>query len=385
MNPIPFALPDIGEEEINEVVDCLKSGWVTTGPRAKQFENDFSKYIGCENAFAVNSATSGLHLALDAIGIKKGDKVIVPVNTFTATAEVVRYFDADPIFCDIEPKTFNISISALKEILNSHSEKENIKAVMPVHIAGQACDMDKIIQLAREFNLKVIEDAAHALPTTYRNSIIGTLGDITVFSFYATKTICTAEGGMVVTNNKEFAKRINIMRLHGFDRDAWNRYNCDKPSWSYSIVAPGFKYNLTDIAASMGIHQLAKADSFFERRNKIAKEYTQAFKGIKEFTTPFVQRKDDKHAYHLYILKVEKRDEFIQRLADKGIGSSVHFIPLHLHPYWKEKYLLEDHDFPMAFKNFSHIMSLPIYTKLTNEEVQRIIEGVREVAKELYT
>jgi dTDP-4-amino-4,6-dideoxygalactose transaminase len=383
MKNIPFALPEIGDEEINEVVDSLKSGWVTTGPKTKQFEEDFAEYIGIKHALAVNSATSGLHLALDAIGLKRGDKVIVPVNTFTSTGEVVRYFDADPIFCDIDPDNFNISISAIEEILKSHPEKGLIKAIMPVHIAGQACEMDEIAQIAKEYNLKVIEDAAHALPTTYKGNIIGTLSDITVFSFYATKTLCTAEGGMVVTNNDEYAKKIKIMRLHGFDRDAWNRYSSDKPSWFYSIVEPGFKYNMPDISAAMGIHQLRRADRFFERRNKIAQKYNAAFSELNEIITPQITRAEDKHAFHLYILKVPRRDEFIQKMSDKKIGTSVHFIPLHLQPYWKEKYSLIESDFPIALENFQSIMSLPIYTKLTDEQVDYIIAMVKEVYEEI--
>lgn len=383
MSSIPFALPEIGEEEINEVIDSMKSGWVTTGPKTKKFEEDFAEYIGATHALAVNSATSGLHLALDAIGIERGDKVIVPVNTFTSTAEVVRYFDADPIFCDVDPGTFNISIPALRELLESHPKLEEVKAIMPVHIAGQACEMDEIAEIANNYNLRIVEDAAHALPTTYKGKMIGTLSDVTVYSFYATKTLCTAEGGMVVTNNDDYAKRIKVMRLHGFNRDAWNRYNSDKPAWFYEIVAPGFKYNMPDLAAAMGIHQLAKADRFFERRNEIAGMYNEAFKDLEKVTTPLTKRSDDKHAFHLYILKVPNRDEFIQKMSDKGVGTSVHFIPLHIQPYWQEKYNLNESDFPVAMENFSQIMSLPIYTKLTNTEVKKIISTVRETYEEI--
>ena len=380
---IPFALPDIGQEEIDEVIDCMKSGWVTTGARTNKFEDDFSKYIGCTHALAVNSATSGLHLALDAIEISRGDKVIVPVNTFTSTAEVVRYFDADPIFCDIDSSTFNISITSLEKILSTHSERMKIRAIMPVHIAGQACEMDEINELARKYNVKVIEDAAHALPTTYKGSLVGTLSDITVYSFYATKTLCTAEGGMVVTDNDDYKKRIKVMRLHGFNRDAWNRYNSSKPAWFYEIVAPGFKYNMPDLAASMGIHQLAKADLFLNRRNEIAGMYNEAFKDLEKIKTPFIKRKSDVHSFHLYILKVPKRNEFIKKMSKKGIGTSVHFIPLHIQPYWKEKYNLSESDFPVAMENFNSIMSLPIYTKLTDEEVHEIINAVKETYEEI--
>jgi dTDP-4-amino-4,6-dideoxygalactose transaminase len=380
---IPFAIPEICDEEINEVIDSLKSGWVTTGPKTKKFEENFSKYIGVRHSLAVNSATSGLHLALDAIGIKRGDKVIVPVNTFTSTAEVVRYFDADPIFCDIDPNTFNISPKSLKNILETHEDKELIKAIMPVHVAGQACEMSEILSLAKTHKLKVIEDAAHALPTTYNGKMIGTLSDITVYSFYATKTLCTGEGGMVVTNNDDYANRIKVMRLHGFDRDAWDRYNSDKPSWYYSIVAPGFKYNMNDLAAAMGIHQLNKADIFYEKRKAIAEKYNSAFANLAEIQTPIIQNPDDKHAYHLYILKVPQRDLFIEKLSEKGIGSSVHFIPLHLQPYWQEKYKLKEDSFPEAMNNFKSILSLPIFTKLTENQVDYIIQSVKEIYEEI--
>ena len=381
MKPIPFAIPEIGEDEINEVVDSLNSGWITTGPKCMKFEENFRQYINVKHALSVNSATAGLHLALDAIGLRRGDKVVVPVNTFTATAEVVRYFDADPIFCDIESDTFNICCNELEKILTTHENKDQIKAVMPVHIAGQSCEMDKIVSLAKKYEIKVIEDAAHALPTTYKGQTIGQIGDITVYSFYATKTLCTGEGGMVVTNNDEYAQRIKVMRLHGFDRDAWNRYNSDKPAWFYSVIAPGFKYNMTDLAASMGIHQLHKIDSFFKKRNSIAKKYNKAFKDLKEVITPQKKYRDDKHAYHLYILKIPNRDEFIQKMSEKGIGTSVHFIPLHLQPYWQEKYNLKENDFPTALANFNKIVSLPIYTSLTDEQTDYIISSALEILK----
>lgn len=377
---IPFALPDIGEEEISEVVDSLRNGWLTTGPKTQKFENDFKKFLGCEHALAVNSATSGLHLALEAIGLKKGDKVIVPVNTFTATAEVVRYFDADPIFCDINAATFNIDPAKIEEILNHHPDRKRILAIIPVHIAGQPCDMGKILEIARSRDLFVIEDAAHAFPSKWEGKNIGCVGDITVFSFYATKTLSTAEGGMVVTNNSRFAERMKIMRLHGFDRDMWDRNISDRPKWHYSVVAPGFKYNMNDLSASMGIHQLAKAEKFLKRRTEIAQRYNEAFHDLE---IPFIERTSDTHSYHLYILKLDNRDKFIEKMSEHGIGTSVHFIPLHLQPYWREKYRLQDDDYPVAFKNFQRIVSLPIYTKLTEDDVSRVIQTVRKVLNEL--
>lgn len=385
---IPFALPDIDELEINEVVDSMKTGWITTGPKVKRFEERFAQYIGVTHAMAVNSATAGLHLALDAIGLTRGDQVITTPYTFTSTAEVVRYFDADPIFCDIDKKTFNIDVKKLEALCESICQNSNhtLKAIMPVHIAGQACDMKEITRIAKRFKLKVIEDAAHALPTTFDGQLIGTIGDITVYSFYATKTLATAEGGMIVTNNDDYKKRINVMRLHGFNRDAWDRYSSKKATWYYEIIAPGFKYNMPDISAAMGIHQLAKCDQFFKRRNEIAIKYNDAFASITQLETPFVEKDKDKHAFHLYIIQVQenKRDVFIEKMAEYGVGCSVHFIPLHIQPYWRDQYQLEATDFPNAYNCYKKAVSLPIYTKLSDKEVQRIIDSVKAVCKEVF-
>jgi len=258
---LPFALPDIGEEEIAEVMDSLRSGWLTTGPKAKRFEQDFAAFVGDGvEAIAVNSATAGLHIALEAAGIKEGDEVITTPYTFTATAEVVRYLNAHPVFVDIEPGTFNIDPAKIESAITSRT-----KAIIPVHFAGLACDMDRIIKIAQKHGLKVVEDAAHALPTTYKGKLIGTFdSDATVYSFYVTKTIATGEGGMVVTRNKKVSERCRVMRLHGIDRDVFNRYSSKKPSWHYEIIAPGFKYNMTDIAASLGIQQLKKSQGVSE-------------------------------------------------------------------------------------------------------------------------
>lgn len=381
---IPFALPDIGEEEINEVVDSLRSGWITTGPKTLRFEKDFAQYIGAKYALAVNSATAGLHLALDAIGLIQGDRVITTTYTFTATAEVVRYFDAHPIFCDVEEKTLNIDCDKLEMMLGELCQNPNhrIKAIIPVHIAGQSCDMERISFLAKKYNLKVIEDAAHALPATNQGRLVGTLSDITVFSFYATKTLATGEGGMVVTCNDEYKKKIEVMRLHGLNRSAWDRYSGTKANWYYEIVAPGYKYNMTDIAASMGIHQLKKIDQFFERRNHIANLYNQGLKDTPGIVAlPFQKNLSDKHSFHLYIIQLQEniRDKFIEEMSKRGIGLSVHFIPLHRHPYWKEKYQLSNEAFPVADLCFRRACSLPIYTKLQDAQVNFIIEQVKDV------
>lgn len=381
-NFIPFALPDIGQEEIDEVVDSLKNGWLTTGPKTKKFEEDFKAFLGCRHALAVNSGTSGLHLALEAIGLRPGDKVIVPVNTFTATAEVVRYFDADPVFCDIDAETFTIDILKLQEILEHHPERENIKGIIPVHLAGQVCEMGPILKLARERGIFIIEDAAHAFPAKWNGNDVGILGDITVFSFYPTKTLATAEGGMVVTNVDRFAERIKLMRQHGIDRDGWDRHFSSKPSWHYSVRAAGYKYNMNDLSASIGIHQLAKAERFLARRQEIAEIYRQELSNVEGLTLPSIRSKDDVHAYHLFIVKVEERDDFIDRMKEYGIGTSVHFIPLHLHPYWKDLYKHQDEDFPVALATFKQVVSLPIYTRLTNPEVSRIVTAIKKIMHE---
>ena len=378
---LPFALPLLGEEEISEVSDTLQSGWLTTGPKTAQFEKDFSEFIGIDHALAVNSATSGLHLALEAVGVKTGDKVITTPYTFTATAEIIRYLGADPILVDIDPKTFNIDPDKIREIASKY---DNIKAIIPVHFAGQSCQMDAIRDIANEHKWKIVEDAAHALPTTWQGDMVGTLSDITVYSFYVTKTIATGEGGMVVSNNEDYIKRMKVMRLHGINRDVFDRYTSDKPSWFYEIVEPGYKYNMTDIAASLGIHQLRKAWAFQKRRKWMAEQYSEAFADL-PVKTPFVAHPDDTHAWHLYVLQLEiesldiNRDQFIELMAEEKIGTSVHFIPLHLHPYWRDQYNYEPEDFPIAFDVFNRAVSLPIYPKMTDTDVKRVISAVSKI------
>jgi dTDP-4-amino-4,6-dideoxygalactose transaminase len=377
---LPFALPDIGEEEINEVLDSLRSGWLTTGPKTKRFEEDFAAFSGNgTEAIAVNSATAGLHLALEAVGIGPGDEVITTPYTFTATAEVVRYLGADPVFVDIDSDTFNIDPTRIEAAITQHT-----KAIIPVHFAGLSCDMDAILAIARKYKLKVIEDAAHALPTTCNRSLIGSLGsDATVYSFYATKTITTGEGGMIVTRDPGVAKRCRIMRLHGISRDAFDRYTSTKPAWHYEVVAPGCKYNMTDIAASLGIHQLKKAWSFQIKREAMASRYDGAFRDLPIILPPKAHS-GDTHAWHLYVIRLTddaqvSRDRFIELMAEKGVGCSVHFIPLHLHPYWRNRYNLEPEDFPNALKAYKCAVSLPLFTKMDAADQRRVINAVREV------
>ncbi|OEF00507.1 dTDP-4-amino-4,6-dideoxygalactose transaminase [Vibrio crassostreae] len=378
---LPFALPEIGDEEIDEVVDSLRSGWVTTGPKAKRFEQDFIRFLGDSslNAIAVNSATSGLHLALEAVGVGPGDEVVVPTYTFTATAEIVRYLGATPIMVDVDVNTFNMTATAFESVITSAT-----KAVIPVHFAGLSCDMDDIIRIAQEYNIFVIEDAAHALPATYNKKVIGSLdSDITVFSFYANKTMTTGEGGMVVTRNEDFASRCRVMRLHGISRDAFDRYVSTKPSWSYEVVAPGYKYNMPDISAAIGIHQLVKLPSFQQKREEMANYYFEKLKDL-PITLPSKPKKGDMHAWHLFPIKINDsasitRNRFIELMADLGIGCSVHFIPLHLHPYWRDTYDLKPEMFPVAQKNFEQEVSLPLYTKMTDSDLKRVVDAVRKV------
>ncbi|HXE95881.1 MAG TPA: DegT/DnrJ/EryC1/StrS family aminotransferase [Dongiaceae bacterium] len=377
---LPFALPDIGEEEINEVLDSLRSGWLTTGPKTKRFEDDFAAFAGDgTEAIAVNSATAGLHLALEAVGIGPGDEVVTTPYTFTATAEVVRYLGADPVFVDIDPDTFNIDPARIEAAITSRT-----KAIIPVHFAGLSCDMEAIQALARKHGLRVVEDAAHALPTTCNGRLIGSLdSDATVYSFYATKTITTGEGGMIVTRDPELAKRCRIMRLHGISRDAFDRYTSTKPAWHYEVVAPGCKYNMTDVAASLGIHQLKKAWSFQKKRESMAAYYDEAFQDLPIILPPKALA-GDTHAWHLYVIRLTNdapvsRDRFIELMAEKGVGCSVHFIPLHLHPYWRDRYNLKPEDYPNALEAYERAVSLPLFTKMNDTDQQRVIAAVSEI------
>ena len=377
---LPYALPDIGEEEIQEVLDSLHSGWLTTGPKTKRFEQDFAEFIGeGAQAIAVNSATAGLHLALEALGVGPGDEVITTPYTFTSTAEVVRYLGADPVFVDIDPDTFNIDPSLIEAAIT-----EKTKVIVPVHFAGLSCDMDEIIRIARKHNVKVMEDAAHALPTTYKGKLIGTLDtDVTVYSFYATKTIATGEGGMIVTRDEAVANRCRVMRLHGISRDAFDRYTSTKPAWHYEVVAPGFKYNMGDLNASLGIHQLRKAWGFQEKRDQMANRYDEALADLPVILPPKA-RQGDYHAHHVYALRLAEdapigRDEFIAEMSNRGIGCSVHFIPLHIHPYYRDTYQLKPEDYPKAYQAYEQEVSLPLYTKMTEEDIERVIKNVREI------
>jgi len=379
-NFLPFHTPTIGEEEIAAAVDVLRSGWLTTGSKAKEFERDFALFTGARYAVAVNSATAALHLALAAAGTKEGDEVIVPAMTFTATAEVVCYFKARPVLVDCERDTLNLDVDRLEAAVTPRT-----RAIIPVHFAGQACDMDRIMDFARAHRVTVIEDAAHALPSLYRKRMIGAIGDITCFSFYATKTITTGEGGMATTDNPQWAERMRVLSLHGISHDAWKRYSAEG-SWYYEVMSAGYKYNLTDLAASLGIEQLKKCHAFYEARRRISAMYRAAFAGVPEITIPAC-RPDVQHAWHLYViqLKLQRlkigRGQFIEELRSENIGASVHFIPLHLHPYYRDTFGCRPEDFPAATAVYERIVSLPIYPKMTDADVNDVIRAVTRIVE----
>lgn len=377
---LPFSLPEIDDDEIHAVSECLRSGWITTGPKTKQFEEEFAAYLGGDvEAVSVNSATAGLHLALEALGIGPGDEVIVPTLTFTATAEVVRYLGADPVLVDIDPVTLTIDPASVKAAITEKS-----KAMIPVHYGGLACDMDALTAIAREYGLHVVEDAAHAFPTRYKGRIVGRLdSDATVFSFYANKTMTTGEGGMIITRNPELAARARVMRIHGISRDVFDRFVSETPSWFYEVIAPGFKYNLTDIASAIGIAQLRKIDRFFRRRQELARRYYSELSDL-PLTLPADADEDGGHAWHLFVARLTDtarlgRDQLIHRLSDKGIGTSVHYIPLHRHPYWRRRYDLRPEQFPNAESAYHRMVSLPLYTRMTDEDQTRVIRTLREL------
>jgi dTDP-4-amino-4,6-dideoxygalactose transaminase len=377
---LPFHVPDIDEEEIQAVVETLRSGWLTTGAKVRQFERDFAGYVGARHALAVNSCTAAMHLALEALGLREGDEVLVPTMTFAATAEVVLYFKAKPVLVDCRPDTLNLDPERLERAITPRT-----KAVIPVHIAGQPCEMDRILEIARRYDLKVVEDAAHALPARYRGRMVGTIGDITCFSFYATKTITTGEGGMATTENPEWAERMRIMSLHGISRDAWKRYTAEG-SWYYEILAPGFKYNLTDVAAALGVEQLKKCDRFWAARQRCAQRYTEGLQDVPAIAPPAVAP-EVQHAWHLYVVQLDleqlriDRNTFIGLLKQAGIGASVHFIPLHLHPYYRDAFGYRPADFPNATAAAARILSLPLYPRLTDADLQRVIDAVRSIVR----
>jgi dTDP-4-amino-4,6-dideoxygalactose transaminase len=385
---IPFAKPFTGAEEEEAVIRVLRSGWLTTGVEALNFEKEFAAFLksppilcaGDIHCLAVNSATSGLHLALEACGVVPGDAVLVPSCTFTATAEVARYLGADPVFVDVSPGTFHIDPAALEQTLK-RLPPEKAKAVIPVHYGGLPCDMEAIMGIAHRYGLKVIEDAAHAFPSAFA----GTFGDAGVFSFYATKTITTGEGGMIVCRDEALARRISVMRSHGIDRAVWNRYSDTRASWYYEVVEAGYKYNLPDLLAAIGRVQLARAWELLRMREEIAAAYDSAFSGNECILLPPTGPGDARHLYPLRLnpqrLRIS-RDEFILKLKEAGIGVSVHFIPLHTMPFYKNRYHLTEEDFPETIQSCRQEISLPIWPGMTTAQVNRVIGAVLSISKD---
>ncbi|HKK65425.1 MAG TPA: DegT/DnrJ/EryC1/StrS aminotransferase family protein [Clostridia bacterium] len=380
---IPFARPSIGQEEEQAVLQVLRSGWLTTAGQAQAFEQEFAELTGAHHALAVNSATAGLHLALEAVGVKAGDKVITTPYTFTATAEVIRYLQADPLFVDIDESSLTIDTSQTAAAA-AHSEAA---ALLPVHMGGHPSDMNSLLKIAQENSIALVEDSAHALPVRYGDSFLGCLGDVGVFSFYATKTITTGEGGMVTTSNSEIADRIKVMRLHGIDREVWKRYTDRSTSWKYDVVAAGYKYNLPDVAAAIGRVQLKRAYEFLEKRRSIATRYLEAWAEYDFLQLPSAP---DQHAWHLFILRIQPekltidRDKYIELLQSKGIGTSVHYIPLHIMSYYAKRYGFSPEDFPVSMRVYRTAFSVPIYPDLSDIEVERIIEAVISIGTQYY-
>lgn len=466
---LPFALPDTDDSEINQIAEAIRSGWVTTGPKTRRFEAEFAAFVGAKYAIAVNSCTAAMHLALEAAGLAPGDLVLTTPYTFAATAEVIRYFNATPVFVDVEPDTLNLDPALVAETIEQlahhngrrthgsrfpftlQSQKprvnhsplsiDHLKALIPVHFAGLPADLDPLYALAAKHNLAVVEDAAHAFPASYKGRWIGSAfptaddpppapangatpprtavpggqppalprGDLRLslsngpatprlpstgcrlpsavcFSFYATKTITTGEGGMICTGDEALAERCRIMALHGISKDAWKRYTAEG-SWYYEIVAPGYKYNMTDIAAAMGLAQLGKAERMWQRRREIARRYNEAFGSAPELQAP-ADRAGCRHAWHLYVLRLNlerltiDRNGFIEQLKARRIGTSVHFIPLHLHPYYRQSCGYQPGDFPVAFREFQRVISLPIYSRMSDDDVADVIEAVLELVRQ---
>lgn len=378
---ISFHLPLIEADDIDSVLEVLRSGWITTGPKVAQFEREFASYLGCSHAVAVSSGTAALHLALDAIGLGPNDEVLLPTLTFAATSEAVIYFQARPVLIDSEPGTFNIDPNRLERAITRQS-----RAIVPVHFAGHPCQMARIAEIAAQHRLAVIEDAAHALPAADHGQMVGTIGDITCFSFYATKTITTGEGGMATTRNSDYADRMRMMRLHGISKDAWKRYTAEG-SWRYDIQAPGFKYNLTDLQAALGISQLAKCDSMWERRLALAERYTTALGSLEAFQLPQAQP-GIRHAWHLFVVLVNPgvlrihRDQVIEELRQRGIGTSVHFIPLHLHPYYRRRWGYKPGDLPVAEDYGDRCISLPLYPAMSEADVDTVVDALADVVSQ---
>lgn len=379
---LPFSIPTIGDEEINEVVDSLRSGWITTGPKVKRFEEAFKEYTGAPFAVPLASATAGLHLALLALKFNPGDEVITTPMTFAATVTMIVQAGGTPVLADIEPGTLNIDPNKIRARITPRT-----KAIIPVHFAGQPCDLDEIFAIAREHGLAVIEDAAHAIGTEYKGKRIGSFSSVSVFSFHPIKNITTGEGGMVATDDEQMAEEISLMKFHGMNREAWKRYEASGTP-NYDIVLPGFKYNMMDLQAALGLHQLAKLDDFNEKREKLALLYQAAFADVPEIVTPKEVPYPHRHAWHLYtpLVRIEElaidRDRFMAELKKKNIGTGLHFKAIHHHKYYQERLRIPEGELPVADYASHRILSLPLFPLMTEEDAQDVVAAVKEVIAE---
>jgi dTDP-4-amino-4,6-dideoxygalactose transaminase len=373
---LPFSQPDLGDAEIDEVVDTLRSGWLTNGPKCRAFEAAFRDQTGASQAVALSSCTAGLHLALLAAGIGRGDEVITTPLTFAATVTMVLHAGATPVLADISADDYNIDPAEVERRITSRT-----KAIIPVHYAGQPCRMDQLLELARKHNLRVIEDAAHALGASYQGRPVGALGDASVFSFYPIKPITTGQGGMLTTNDEELAERVRLLSLHGLSKDAWNRYS-EKGSWAYQVLAPGFNYVMTDIQAAIGLRQMDRLQQMQSRRAQLAAYYDKLLSGLPEVMRPAV-REDIEHCWHLYAVRVDvpgmTRAQVIDELTARGIGTSVHFIPIHYHPYFEQQLGLRKGDYPVTEHVFDGLISLPIYSRMTEADVDRVVNALYDI------
>jgi dTDP-4-amino-4,6-dideoxygalactose transaminase len=376
---LAFSPPAISEEEIEAVVDTLRSDWITTGPKTKRFESDFAKYLGAADALALNSCTAGMHIALATLGIGPGDEVITTPVTFCSSVNVIEHVGARPVLVDVEPETLTLDPARIAEAITPRT-----KAILPVHFGGHPVDMSPLMEIARQHNLYVIEDAAHAVPAFYEGQPIGTFGDFASFSFYATKNLTTGEGGMLIGAPDNIA-RARVLSLHGMSRDAWKRYTAEG-SWYYEVVAPGYKYNMPDIQAAIGLVQLKRLNELQKRRLEIVAQYTSAFSAIAEVETP-IERSNVQSAWHLYVLRLNldrlsiNRAQFIEELKTRNIGTSVHFIPIHLHPFYRDKYGWKPEDFPIAYREYQRLMTLPLHPRLTDEDVADVVAAVADVCE----
>lgn len=375
---LPFALPEIGDEEIDEVVDTLRSGWLTGGPKVRAFEEAFRAIAGTEHAVAVASCTAGLHLALLAAEVGPGDEVITTPITFAATVNMILHTGATPVLADVRDDDANIDPDEVARRVTPRT-----KAIIPVHYGGQPCRMDELLAIAREHGLRVIDDAAHAVGARYRDRPVGSLSDAAVFSFYPIKPITTGQGGMVTTDDDALAERVRLLALHGLSKGAWDRYS-EKGSWAYQVLAPGFNYAMTDIQAALGIQQLKKLATFQSRRTELAAEYTRLLGGLPEVRLP-IARDEVTHAWHLYPIRLDLarlrigRDAFIEAMRERGIGTSVHFIPIHYHPHFAETLGVREGDYPVAESIFAGLVSLPLFTRMGAGDVARVSEAVHEI------